>query len=195
MDYFSITDQGMRNRRKDVLTAERARIENINPDNYFVTISYKVMDNYCMMKMETITLIVGRDTVIGSQFGQPLNFRELREGMIVDAEFSAVMTRSIPPQSRAFRIIVIDENTGSNFTYETVMDVDTNYGLLYTGNPNDIYSQMRFVITDATSIIDRSGKRISLRDLRPGDYVRVEHAVFQTASIPPQTTAFKVQVL
>lgn len=195
MDYFSITDQGMRNRRKDVLTAERARIENINPDNYFGTISYKVMDDYCRMQKETITLIVGRDTVIGNQFGQPLNFWELREGMIVDAEFSAAMTRSIPPQSRAFRITVIDENTGSNSTYGTVMDADANYGIMYTGNPNDIYSQMKFVITYATSIIDRNGRRIGLRDLKPGDYVRVEHAVFQTASIPPQTTAFKVQVL
>lgn len=197
MDNFSVTDQRMRNRGNNVLTAERARIENINSDNGtgYVTISYMVMGDYCMMHMQTVTLIVGRDTVINDQFGQPLSLGELREGMIVDAEFSAAMTRSIPPQSRAFRITVIDENTGSNFTDGRVMAVDTNYGFLYTGNPNDIYSQMRFVITDATSIRDRSGRRIRLSDLRPGDYVRVEHAIFQTMSIPPQTTAFNVQVL
>ncbi|HAQ40379.1 MAG TPA: hypothetical protein DCM73_05805 [Clostridiales bacterium] len=75
------------------------------------------------------------------------------------------------------------------------MAVDTDNSFLYTGNPNDIFSQMRFVITDATTIRDRRGRRIRLSDLRPGEFVRVEHAIFQTLSIPPQTTAFNVQVL
>lgn len=115
--------------------------------------------------------------------------------MIVDAVFSAAMTRSIPPQARAFSITVIDENRQTNITEGRVMAVDTNNGFLYTGNPNDIFSQMRFVITDATTIRNRRGRIIRLSDLRPGDFVRVEHAIFQTMSIPPQTTAFNVQVL
>lgn len=55
--------------------------------------------------------------------------------------------------------------------------------------------QMRFIVSDSTVMLDRRGNRINLRNLRPGMKVRVEHADFQTASIPPQTTAFRVQVL
>jgi hypothetical protein len=39
------------------------------------------------------------------------------------------------------------------------------------------------------------GRRIRLSDLFSGLRVRVEHATFMTASIPPQTFAFVIQVI
>ena len=83
----------------------------------------------------------------------------------------------------------------SSFTEDTVIEVDLANRFLYTGIPFDILSQMRFVVTDSTTIRDRRGRRIRLRDLRPGDFVRIEHANFMTMSIPPQTTAYDIQVL
>lgn len=189
--------QRFRNPR-NVINAENAIIEEISTDfragTGYVTISYGVMGDFCTIHMEVVTLVVSRDTIIRDQFGQSMTLRDLREGMTVDAEFSASMTRSIPPQSRAFRITVLNQME-TNITEGRVMEVDTTNRFLITGMPNDIYSQMRFVITDATVIRNRRGNRIRLRDIRPGDFVRVEHANFQTASIPPQTTAFDVQVL
>ncbi len=192
-----VSNQNFRKRRNNVITAENAIIESINTDNQegYVTISYGVMGDFNRVHMQEVTLIVGRYTIIRDQFGQPLRLRDLREGMTVNAEFSAAMTRSIPPQSKALRITVVDESLQSSFTDGRVMEINPEFGFLYTGNPADIYSQMRFVITDATVIRDRRGRRIGLTDLRPGDFVRVEHAIFQTMSIPPQTTAFEVQVL
>jgi len=184
-------------RRRNVIFADNAIIEEIFIDNRtgFVTISYGVMGEFCMVHMELVTLVVSQDTIIRDQFGQSMSLRDLREGMIVDAEFSSAMTRSIPPQARAYRITFINQQNNSNITEDFVLSVDTNNSFLYTGNANDIYSQMRFVINDSTMILDRRGNRIRLRDLRPGQRVRVEHANFQTMSIPPQTTAFVVQVL
>ncbi len=181
--------------RDDVITAENAFIESVYTDNRtgYVTISYGIMGDFCMMHVQVVTLVVGNDTILLDQFGQPISLGDLREGMVVYAEFSSAMTRSIPPQARAFRIIVLDNNFA--VTEDRVAYVDSVNNFLYTGNPNDINTQMRFVITDATIIKDRRGRLIRLRDLRPGDFVRVEHAVFQTASIPPQTTAFNVRVL
>ena len=190
--------EAMRNRRRnDVIFADNAIIEGINVDNRtgYVTISYGVMGEFCMVHINLVTLIVSQNTIILDQFGQNLSLRDLREGMIVDAEFSSAMTRSMPPQSRAYRITVINQQNNSNIMEDFVLSVDTNNNFLYTGNANDIYSQMRFVITDATMIMDRRGNRIRLRDLRPGQRVRIEHANFQTMSIPPQTTAFVVQVI
>lgn len=199
MDNFSIKDdiEAMIRRRNDVIFVQDAIIEEVVIDNRtgFVTISYGVMGDRCMVYMQLVTLVVGRDTVIRNQFGQNLSLRDLREGMIVDAEFSSAMTRSIPPQSRAYRITVIRQNDGVSITEDRVLSVDTNNGFFYTGDANDMLSQMRFVVNNETRIMDRRGNRIRLRDLRPGQLVRVEHANFQTMSIPPQTTAFNVQVL
>lgn len=182
--------------RGNVIRAENAVIENISMDNRtgFVTISYRETNDYCMNE-QVVILAVDRETVIRDAFGQPMSLRDLRQGMVVDAEFSAAMTRSIPPQSRAFRITVIDNIEETHVTEGMVLDVDLNNRFLYTGNPNDIYSQIRFVITDSTVIRDRRGRQIRLRDLRTGDFVRVVHVIFMTMSIPPQTTAFEVQVL
>jgi len=197
MDDFLVSNQRMRPSENNVIMVENAFIENISANNRtgYVTISYGVMGEFNMVHMEMVTLVVNRDTIIRDQFGQTLSFSDLREGMIVNAEFSSAMTRSIPPQSRAFRITVINQNSNSQITEGRVLSVDNNNGFFLTGNPNDIYSQMRFVVTDATVIRDRRGRQVRLRDLRPGDLVRVEHANFQTMSIPPQTTAFNVQIL
>lgn len=198
MDNSFINDEieAMR-RRNNVISVQDAIIEEVVIDNRtgFVTISYGVMGERCMVHIELVTLIVGQDTVIRNQFGQNMSLRDLREGMVIDAEFSSAMTRSIPPQSRAYRITVINQKNSTSITEDRVLSVDTNNGFLYTGNANDMLSQMRFVVNNETRIMDRRGNRIRLRDLRPGQLVRVEHANFQTMSIPPQTTAFSIQVL
>ncbi|MBP1926472.1 hypothetical protein J2Z76_002341 [Sedimentibacter acidaminivorans] len=195
-NYFINGDVDAMRKRNEVIFVQDALIEEIIIDNRtgFVTISYGVMGERCMVYMQLVTLVVDRDTVIRNQFGQDLSLRDLREGMIVDAEFSSAMTRSIPPQSRAFRITVI-QNDSINITEDRVLSVDINNGFFYTGNAEDMLSQMRFVVNNETRIMDRRGNKIRLRDLRPGQLVRVEHANFQTMSIPPQTTAFNVQIL
>jgi hypothetical protein len=195
-NYFINGDVDAMRKRNEVIFVQDALIEEIIIDNRtgFVTISYGVMGDRCMVYMQLVTLVVDRDTVIRNQFGQDLSLRDLREGMIVDAEFSSAMTRSIPPQSRAFRITVI-QNDSVSITEDRVLSVDINNGFFYTGNAEDMLSQMRFVVNNETRIMDRRGNQIRLRDLRPGQLVRVEHANFQTMSIPPQTTAFNVQIL
>jgi len=198
MEDFKICNQGNRtSRNNDIISVQDALIEEIFADNRtgYVTISYGVRGDFNMIHMNLVVLIVSRDTIIRDQSGRNLSFRDLREGMVVDAEFSSAMTSSIPPQSRAFRITVNNINRSSNVRVDKVLRVDTNNNFLFTGNANDISTQMRFVITNSTIILDRGGNRISLRNLRPGQTVRVEHASFQTPSIPPQTTAFSVRVL
>lgn len=193
-------------RRNNVIFADDAVIEEIFHDNRrktsFIKISYGVLGDLNMTHMELVTLVVDSNTIIRSRCGRRISVRDLRVGNVVDAEFSAAMTRSIPPQSSAYRITVVRENvnpnTGPNIpniVEDRVMEVDTRNNFLYTGNPNDMMSQMRFVVNNMTQIYDRRGNLISLRDLRSGQMVRVEHADFMTMSIPPQTVAFRIWVL
>ncbi len=203
MGGFSTSSQSNRCPCNDnIIRTRDSIIEEIRIDRStgFVTISYGVMGDFNIIHMELVTLVVGNDTIIRDRSGRNLRLSDLREGMVVDAEFSSAMTFSIPPQARAFRITVVNRNVNSNITDSMitegrVLTVDFANGFLYTGNMNNLSSQMRFVITNSTVILDRNGNRIRLRHIIPGQRVRVEHATFQTPSIPPQTTAFVVQII
>lgn len=169
-----------------------AIIEDVRVDRNagFVTISYVVRG-----RRERVILVVSRNTIIRDRSGRNLRVSDLRRGMVVDAEFSSAMTFSNPPQARAYRIIVVNRNVTSNITVGIVLSVDSRNGFLNIINANNRLSAMRFVITDSTTILNRNGRQIQLRDIRQGQRVRVEHANFQTPSIPPQTTAFVVQII
>lgn len=182
---------------RNVIRAEAAIIEEvrITRNMGYVTISYGITDRFNTINMELVTLVVNQNTIIQDNRRRNLRLRDLRKGMVVDAVFSAAMTFSIPPQARAYRITVIEENRNRETTTGMVMQVDLRNRFLYTGSPRNIVDLKRFVITDDTEIFNRNGNSISLRNLRPGQRVRVEHANWQTRSIPPQTVAYLVRVL
>lgn len=199
MDDFSIGNQSNRRpSRGDTIRTRNSIIEEIRIDRNtgYVTISYGIMGESNMVHMELVTLIISGNTVIRDSSGRNMRLSDLREGMVVDAEFSSAMTFSVPPQSRAFRIIVVNRNTASNSTTGRVVSIDYRNGFLNVGYSNCCRPNlMRFVITNSTVILDRRGNQTSLRNIRQGQLVRVEHATFQTPSIPPQTTAFVVQII
>lgn len=167
-----------------------------HPSSGYIIVSYSVPEENDAVSIQNLRLNLNQNTVILNTFGQRICTCCIQEGMWVNAVFSARMTRSLPPQSNALVIIVQRRpQAPSSITTDRIASVDTANRFLYTGNPNDINSQTRFVITDTTSITNRFGSPIRLNSLRPGQLVQITHANFQTASIPPQTTAFRVQLL
>lgn len=181
----------------DVISTRDSIIEEIriNRNTGYVTISYGVIGDYNVIHMELVTLVVTSNTIIRDRSGRNMSLMKLREGMVVDTEFSSAMTMSIPPQARAYTITVVKPTKNTSITVDRVLSVDLQKGFLYTGNAGDIMSQMRFVITNTTLILDRNGDEIPLRSISAGQKVRIEHANFQTRSIPPQTTAIVVQIV
>ncbi len=174
-----------------------AKIEDVFSDRNagYVTISYGVMGEFNMVHINVVILLVGQNTVIQNEEGQRLLLRDLKIGMMVDAEFSRVMTASNPPQSRAYNITVLRDSRNTNTKVGRILSVDFDNNFFITGNAHDMNSQIRFNVSSETVILDRRGKRICLCNLRPGQTVRVEHAPFMTFSIPPQTPAYLVQIL
>ena len=161
-----------------------------------ILISYAVRDADQVTSIQTLRLNTGRNTVILNMFGRRINACQLRKGMWINAVFSSRMTRSIPPQANAFLIIVKrNPRPQNNTTDGRIASVDPRNRFLITGNPDDINSQIRYTISDYTVILNRFGNPIPLRALRPGQMVRITHADFQTASIPPQTAAYRIQII
>lgn len=180
----------------NMMSVNGALVEEVSLLHTGGSIGFLVVSSAGALSVGRLRLNVSRNTVILGDRGRPMCLCDIRRGMRVDALFSPVFTRSLPPQSAAFLIVVRREAQPADFvTTDRVIRVDPANRLLLTGNPRNVNNQIRFVVTDDTVILDRNGRRIQLRALRPGQTVRVTHANFQTPSIPPQTTAFVIQVL
>ena len=97
-------------------TDGRIRIENGVIDEVrrgdgvtFVTVTYKMNGEFGLRFVTTVTLVVGKDTKIQDESGNTRNIRDLKEGMRIDAVASSKMTRSLPPQTEAFRIRILQQ--------------------------------------------------------------------------------------
>ena len=137
MDGYMNQIQANRIPNSNVIRAQDAIIEEIRISGNvaYVTISYGIPNDFNTINMELVTLVVNRNTVIQNRRGESLNVQDLREGMLVDAVFSATMTFSMPPQSRAYWITVLGNiNSGqrprpdTEITVGTVIQIDTRNG-------------------------------------------------------------------
>ena len=157
------------------ITAENALIEDTFTSNRtgFVTISYGVTERNRPIQMRVVTLIIGDNTRIRDQFGNRIGFRDLRTGMVVNAIFSAEMTRSNPPQARAYSIVIVKESMQSIIEEGMVISVDGrgDTGSILTGIPNIPNRQTRYNVSRKTKLRDRRGNPITLRAIRPGQIV------------------------
>ena len=179
-----------------VINVFNAVIQNISssPTTRFITISYDECVR-CNNREKTVTLIADRDTIIIGQRGNSIPAAELQPGMIINASFSAAMTRSIPPQAQAFVIQVVNRSSMNNTTVGRIINTDgTNFFITVLTNSN-LSSVIRFNVAPNAVILTPFGRSTSFSSLVPGMRVRVTHAAFMTMSIPPQTTAYRIQIL
>lgn len=181
---------------QDTIRVFSAVIEEISRDRNatYVTIAYNDCIG-CARPEDLVRLVVNRNTVIHNERGRDVPANELQRGMMVDAVFSSAMTRSIPPQAQAFRIRIIRRPSANATSTGRIIEINSrgNYiVVLRNANPS---SAIRFNLSPNTVILNPAGRRIPLSLLIPGLRVRVEHANFMTMSLPPQTTAFTIQVM
>lgn len=142
-----------------------------------------------------ILLNIDRNTHILDENGNRIPPRDLQIGMTINAVISSAMTRSIPPQAQAFHIHVKKSPSVSKITIGFILDVNNQPRAITTISNQNPSSIITFNLTPDTIILDRAGRNIPFQRLVPGARVRVGHANFMTASIPPQTTAYSIQLL
>ena len=181
---------------RNVLRVFSAVIREISRDRNatLVTIAYNNCVG-CAQSSGTVRLVVNQQTTIQDERGRNIRASELERGMTVDANFSSVMTRSIPPQAQAFFIGLTRRVNRSETTVGRIIEVNTRNSFILVLRNQNPASAVRFNISPNTDILDFFGRRTSLSSLHPGFRVRVEHATFMTAIITPQTTSFTVQVI
>ena len=131
----------------------------------YLLISYATTGENDMVNMELVHLNIGWDTILINQYGEHISLCSIIKGTYVNASFSSIMTRSIPPQSNAYRVVALVAFSPSSVTTDRIIRLDKDNNLLYVGNPNNESEQIRFVISSATSIVDRNGSPVSIDDL------------------------------
>lgn len=165
-----------------------------NPSDGFLIV--RVPNPGSFGNAQRIRLNFNRSTVVMNSFGRRICLCCVQRGMWVSAIFSSQMTRSIPPQATAFIIVTqrrAQQPTSSSVT--RILSIDWDNRFILTGNPDFVRDQTRYVFSNQTVVRDSRGREVGLRALRPGQRVRITHGNFETASIPPQATAFEIQIL
>lgn len=180
----------------DVINVLDALVDEVEKNRSGVRITITYSD--CPIRRcpkHTVSLVIGPETVIRNEQGRRIRAEEITEGMTVHASFSQEMTRSIPPQAQAYLIQIVGRPVVTETTIARIAEVSVRGQYILTIRHHNPATAVRFQIAPETVILDVSGRPIPLARLRQGLRVRVEHASFMTASIPPQTTAYSIQVL
>lgn len=201
-------------KRGNTRQVDNALVEQVYTNNGqtgYMIVSYTSRGWNNKVNTGQLRLNVNRNIAIVNMMGRPVCLCDVKPGMWCDAEFSSAITRSIPPHTDAYRIVVRQKNTRPQqqrpsfprqsdkrepvTTEGRVVSVDTANGMLTIGSPVNINRQSTFTISPQTRIYGDHGKYIPLRAIQPGHKVRVTHAAFQTMSIPPQSPAYTIQLL
>lgn len=181
---------------QDIIRVSNAVIQNISYDRdiAYVTIAYNECQR-CNSPEKLVTLIVSSRTILLDENGNMIPPEELQTGMVVHATFSSNMTRSMPPQAQAYQIRIASRPEVGNVTIGRIINVDSRNQYFLTMSDGNPSTMIRFNVSPNTIVLDSVGRQISFSRLVPGLLVSVQHASFLTASIPPQTTAFVVQIM
>lgn len=159
----------------------------------YVTITYMTYGSG--QRRRRLQLILGRNTRVEDQFGQPLPKRELEEGMVIDAIVTGIRYDGRPPQANALLIRIVKRSQETSITTGIILQVNPQLQNILVMKRNNPQDTIQFNVTPYTLIRGARGLQLQLQDLMPGDRVRVVHANFMTFSIPPQTTAYEIKVL
>ncbi len=147
---------------------------------------------------ESLRLNVTINTVILNSYGYHIFLSDIEKGMLVDSLLSPINEGLTPPQAEANLIVARTyDQPPLSFIIDRIAKVDIDNYFLYTGDPDNKDDQIRFNISNITTIRDKDSNPVPLRSLHPGLLVDVivAHTNFQDTDIPNEADALHVQIL
>ena len=200
-EYIIKKDRGI---KMSVIHISNGKIEEISSEgrNTLITVVYRQGREERMEEQrnqprneQRVRMVIDPRTIILDSNEAFVPTNALSVGMIINAAISSAMTRSIPPQATAYLIEITRRQPMENTTVGRILEIDRNNRSFTTISDRDLSSVIRFQVPENAIILNRAGGTMNFSGLSAGMRVRVRHANFMTASIPPQTTAFEIQVL
>lgn len=161
------------NKAVDNVVSMHGQIVSINDD--MITIKDKNSDN-------TVSLIVRWDTeILNGKNGEDVDLNRLHVGDELTAYYSSISTRSLPPQSRAYALVMGDGQHDGIYMHVSKVDKVKN-GVKFLNTNEDMF------VTIPENVEDDA------KELKQGDKVLVWYD-FVAMSMPGQATAIKAVIL
>lgn len=150
--------------------------------------------------------INAKTTIKDTESAHTYTLEELKEGMTLSVEHSPMMTRSLPPQTAAYSITLLEKNEPTVITDEEIptftllknmnivsINADANYFIIAPKgvSQEDPNNQTIIRYSKDTLMNAQSNQDIS-SSLQVGDLVTVKVGPVATLSIPPQMLALEI---
>ncbi|MGL4345796.1 MAG: stalk domain-containing protein [Cellulosilyticaceae bacterium] len=206
-----VTEENNKMEAVEAVTIESATIKSIDLESKQVTI---LPDGQKDEATSYIVLNMGEDTSITHFKARRLfALEDLKEGMKVSVTHSPMMTRSMPPQTPAFNVTILDElSTFTDAPAEEVAPLENvvlkdvviaeisedgkTITVGKTIDPQDLANQTILHITEDTVIKHHKNKKAyTAADLEKGQKLEVTHSPIMALSFPGQTTAFEIVIM
>lgn len=186
-----------------VLTVPQAIIKEVIPSSHQIVV---LPANTPDTLTEYLTLNVTSETTIQSASSHfTYTFEDLHEGMTLSIEHSPIMTRSLPPQTAAYTLTIIneintpilnDEGVSNSMLYNmNIIDVnaDEHYFIVVPQGKgsDDFYDQILIRYSKDTVMHTQSGQKLTV-PFKKGQVVTLKVGPAATLSIPPQMIALEI---
>lgn len=160
-------------------------------------IDIKVLDKYSMItienKMNNLQMVfnINNDTqLIDPITNETLTIDDFEVGDRIRGFYGPAVTASLPPQSNAKKVELLENITVSSGTI-TSMNKDDKYQRIFIG---DHTSGMVLTLSEDTKIVTTDNKEIKIEDLEEGMTIEAYHSLAMTMSLPPITNAKRIVV-
>ncbi|NGP60204.1 hypothetical protein L3476_23185 [Paenibacillus thiaminolyticus] len=142
-----------------------------------------------------VILNITDKTVIQDEKGNKLTADALKNNVRVEARYSAVMTRSLPPISNATSIVVKEETVRQEGTILYVNGKDDQASIrLDVDSDGNTNNDIVLSINKDTTIVTKDGQELKVSELKAGQKIIGFHAQIMTLSLPPMSYAYQIVV-
>ncbi len=166
----------------------------MDAENNTITVNDDFYGEVIVNITEETTADANGEAVIGLYLG---------EGTLIEVEYADFMTMSIPPQTNAVAIEVLNMPVDAEAVEEqpanepAAMEAGAEV-LAIEGEQvtitDEVYGEVILIVTEETEIT-ANGEIVNAEDLAVGQTVRAEYSEAMTRSIPPQSAALKIEIV
>lgn len=142
-----------------------------------------------------VILNITDKTVIKDEKGNKLTADALKNDVRVEARYSPVMTKSLPPISNATSIVVKEKTVRQTGTILDVNAKDDQASIrLDVDSDGKTGNDIVLSINKDTTIVTKDGKELKVNELKAGQKIIGFHAQIMTMSMPPMSYAYQIVV-
>lgn len=128
--------------------------------------------------------------IIDGVTSKPLTAKDIKEDMKVQAFYSPKLTKSIPPQGHAERIVVFQQLGKVTGTVTEIREGKGNTLVHVDGaTDNKVENDVVLGFNEETNVLSVDGKAVDKEQVKKGDKVTAYYGPVMTMSLPPMSNA------